>query len=252
MKQSANLSCTNLSCGYPGRTVLTGVSFELEPGTVTALLGPNGSGKSTLLKSLIRIIPSVDGIVMLEDVNLSSLSFKQIAQTVAYVPQEESPQFPFLVRDFVAMGRLALSQSYFDSAEDVREAEKAIGLADCKDLSERVVTELSGGEMQRVLIARALAQNTKIILMDEPTSHMDAGHVVYLTRLLKQLSDSGTTVLMALHDLNLALRIATRGILLAKGRVLLDETMTGLLKSPDLALAYGVSFKIEPMIAPFG
>lgn len=236
-------SCRDLACGYPGRIVLEGVNLELRPGAKIALLGPNGSGKSTLLKTLCGAIPILKGAVDLSGTSVSGLSSSEIAKRASYVPQEEAPPFRFSVRQVVVMGRLPHSTGLFDTAEDLAVAEEAMRLADCLSLADRPITEISGGEKQRVLVARALAQQAPVMLLDEPTSHLDVAHQMALSKLIRDLSAKGFAILAAVHDLNLASEFAEEAILLNGGRVSLQEPIREALRDPRLDEAYGVAFR---------
>lgn len=251
MKESAESSRTSadcslavrdLTCGYPGRTVLEEVTFELRPGSITALLGPNGSGKSTLLKTLCGLLQPLAGEVSLGSIPSKRLSHTEIAQRVAFVPQEEVPDFPFTVEEIVLMGRLARSTGLFDSAEDVQIAEESMKAADCLNLKGRTVTELSGGERQRVLIARALAQEAKLLLLDEPTSHLDVSHQVELSKLLRALVNRGYAILAAIHDLNLASVLSHDAILIHGRSLITGQKTESLLQDSILEETYGVTF----------
>lgn len=237
------LEVASLDCGYGSRRVLEGLTFSIEPGEVVALLGPNGSGKSTLLKTLSHTLRPLAGQVTVEGRNLASLGCVELAQRVAYVPQEEDVRFPFSAYEIVAMGRLARSGSLFDTPDDRTKSLEAMEQTDSLHLAERPITELSGGEKQRVLVARALAQGARMLLMDEPTSHLDVRHAVEFARLLARLSTLGYGVIAAVHDLTLAGRIAPRGMLLGSGRILADGPMDTLLHSSSLDDVYGVSFR---------
>ncbi len=236
------LEATDLVCGYGARQVLEGVGFAVMPGEVVALLGPNGSGKSTLLKTLACTLKPLGGRVSVEGKPLSSLGFAELAQRVAYVPQEEDVRFPFSAYEIVAMGRLARSGSLFDTPDDRAKSLEAMEQTDSAHLADRPITELSGGERQRVLVARALAQGARTLLMDEPTSHLDVRHAVDFARLLNRLASTGYGVIAAVHDLSLAARIAPRGMLLGNGRVVADAPMENLLHSGSLDEVYGVKF----------
>ncbi|HRF60689.1 MAG TPA: ABC transporter ATP-binding protein [Fimbriimonadaceae bacterium] len=237
------LECHGLRCGYPERVVLGDLDLSIGPGEIVALLGPNGSGKSTLLKSLGREIPLLGGEVRLGDVALGGLSYGELARRLAYVPQEEIPVFSFSVRDIVLMGRLAHSDGLFESREDRAAAEAAMVAADCQELAARPVTEISGGERQRVLLARALAQETPLILLDEPTAHLDVGHQLAFAELLRGLASAGTAMLAAVHDLNFASALATRGIVLSGGQAIADGPIREVLASAAIDEAYGVVFE---------
>lgn len=239
----AVLSARGLSCGYPGRTVLSEVALEVRPGEVAALLGQNGSGKTTLLKTLCGSLPPLSGTVNVGDESLSHLGSRELARTIAYVPQEERSDFAFSVREVVTMGRLPLSATFFDSAEDREKATEAMRTADCLHLADRSIQEISAGERQRVLLARALAQEARIIVLDEPTAHLDLGHQLEVSSLLKRLAQDGYAILLAVHDLQLAARTAGRGIVLFEGRVLLDGEIGAVLRSSQIDEAYGVRFR---------
>lgn len=237
------LVCKALACGYPSRTVLTGIDLRVPEGSVTALLGPNGSGKSTLLKTISKTIPPIAGDVLLGGKSVLKMGYRELARRMAFVPQEEHVPFRFLVRDIVMMGRMPHSDGLLDTAEDEEAAREAMTLAGCHDLADRAITELSGGEKQRVLVARALAQKAKVLLLDEPTSHMDIGHQVQIVRLMRRLASSGFTVLAAVHDLNLAVLLADSAALIAGGRVALSGPCQEVLNSPVLDEVYQVRFK---------
>lgn len=239
----ALLRCEGLRCGYPQRTVLTGVGFSLTRGTVTALLGPNGSGKSTLLKTLSKTLAPLAGTVWVGGTPLDDLSFPELARRVAYVPQDEHPVYPFTVREIVLMGRLPYGQGLFEDENDHAIATEAMAAADCLALADRPVTELSGGERQRTLIARALAQKAPTLLLDEPTSHLDVGHQVEIVRRLRNWAAEGYGVLAAVHDLNLAAALADRAVLLRDGAVGLEGTCDEVLSSPLVDEVYGVAFQ---------
>lgn len=240
---SALLKATNLSCGYSPRVVIEGVNIELQPGKIIALLGPNGSGKSTLLKTLCKTISPISGEIKLMGDRIDQLSYAEIGKRLAFVPQEEAPTFAFTVRQVVMMGRLPHSSGYFDTEQDSEATEKALVIADCKDLADRPITELSGGERQRALIARALAQEAKILLLDEPTSHLDVGHQVALVKILNGLIAEGYAVIAAVHDLNLAAAMAEDSMLLSEGKVVLKGRTSDLLTSPEVERAYRTEFE---------
>jgi iron complex transport system ATP-binding protein len=236
------LECRALACGYHGCAVLEGVSMAIRSGESVALLGPNGSGKSTLLKTIGKLVPPIRGAVELAGTDVGRLSHPEVARRVAFVPQEESTDFPFLVREIVAMGRIPHARGLADTPDDRRIVEEALATADCTILADRPVTELSGGERQRVLIARALAQESPLLLLDEPTSQLDVRHQLEVAALVRRLASMGRTVLSAVHDLNLAAQFAARGVLLHERKVALDAPMREVLESDLLDRAYGVAF----------
>jgi iron complex transport system ATP-binding protein len=174
--------------------------------------------------------------------SLANLTYRELAHLVAYVPQEETPTFAFPVETFVAMGRMPVSGGFFDTEDDKAAADEAMRITDCLALRDRSIQELSGGERQRVWIARALAQGASILLLDEPSSHLDVSHQLTLIELAKSLSGKGLAVLSAVHDLNLASSMADRAILLADGTIGMDSKMEEVLQSPLLEKVYGVQF----------
>ena len=232
----------SLVCGHAGTVVLGDVNLSLLPGSITVLLGPNGSGKSTLLKTLAGSLPVIQGSATLDGRPISSFSARELARKVAYVPQEEEPQYAFSVREAVTMGRLPYADSLYDSKDDVDAAAKAMQQAGCSDLAERSIVELSGGELQRVLIARALAQGPELLLLDEPTSHLDVHYALELVGLLHRLAAGGLTVLVAIHDLTLAARMGDAAVLLGKGKIQAYAKIDEVLNNQALDATFGVEF----------
>jgi iron complex transport system ATP-binding protein len=238
----ALVECRAAACGYPSRVVLKGIDLTLTSGSITALLGPNGSGKSTLLKSIAKLIPVLGGEILVTGQNVQALSYADLAQKVSFVPQEEQPAFGFTVRELVVMGRLPRSRGLFDTEEDHAAATRAMEAADCLHLQDRVVTEISGGERQRALVARALAQEAQVMLLDEPTSHLDVGHQLAILRLLKHLAAKGMAILVAVHDLNLASMLADRAMVLSGDGIALAGPTQEVLRDETLDRIYDVAF----------
>lgn len=238
----ARLECRGLACGYPDRPVLRDVELRIEAGEVLALLGPNGSGKSTLLATLAKSLRPTAGQVLVEGDDLADLSYVEAARRIGFVPQEEPVSFPFPVREVVALGRLARSSTLFDTDEDRRATDEAMRRADCLDLADRRITELSGGERQRVFVARALAQEAAVLLLDEPTSHLDVAHQLAVAAMVRAHAERGGTAIAAVHDLNLAVVMADRGLLLQDGRVVLDAPIEAVLASDALEAVYRTRF----------
>jgi iron complex transport system ATP-binding protein len=237
------IECIDASCGYSNKPVLQALNLVVRPGECVALLGPNGSGKSTLLKALSKTLPLTEGTIKVMGQEIDSLSYLDLARQVAFVPQEEVQHFPFKVRDVVTLGRLPQSPGLRDTPEDRLAATEAMETADCLELADRTITELSGGEKQRVLIARALAQDAPILLLDEPTAHLDISHQLAIAGIIGGLAAAGKTALVAAHDLNLASSFATRAILLTTGRVVLDAPIADVLDSKMLDDVYGTRFE---------
>ena len=235
------LQAENLACGHVA-PVLDGVDLTLEAGASVVLLGPNGSGKSTLLKTLAGLLPPLGGTVRLGEDDLSRLGAREIARRVASVPQDENAPFAFTVRQIVTLGRLARSNGLLDTPEDHAAAVEAMRRADCERLADRPMGETSGGERARALVARALAQDTPLVLMDEPSAHLDPAHGAWIVGLVRELAGEGKAVVVALHDLNLASAMADRTILLAEGRVVADGPTDAVLASKGLDQAFGTEF----------
>jgi len=239
----ASVRCIRLACGYPERRVLEGIDLHVRPGEVLALLGPNGSGKSTLLKTIAKTLPPLGGRVEVCGRDVGHLDFAELARLLAFVPQEEPLSFAFTVRQVVLMGRMPHSEGLLDTPEDHAAAEEAMELAGCLEIADRPVTQLSGGEKQRVLIARALAQKAPVLLMDEPTSHMDIGHQMAAVRLVREQASRGACVVAAVHDLNLAALVATDGCLLHEGRIVRQGPIGDVLSDGVLEDVYEVRFE---------
>lgn len=220
-----------LSFSYPSREVLRKVRFSAERGEFLAVIGPNGAGKSTLLKCMVGILRG-EGRVLYEGRDLLSMRPRERARYIAYVPQSSFPEFAFTIEEFVELGTYATGGS-------VEEALERVGM-----LGRRrdFITNLSGGEYQLVLIARALAQGSNVLLLDEPTSHLDINHALEVMELLKNLKEE-KTIVAVMHDLNLALTYADRLILLSGGRVVWDGK-TEELEESVLKSVYGVNVKI--------
>ena len=214
-----------VSAGYPSaagrRLVLDGASLTLVSGEMVALLGRNGSGKTTLLRVLAGTVPTIRGEVRLFGRPIAGWSRTEIACRVAVLPQSTELPSGFTVAELVALGRIPHGRSWFGAeAADGEAVAAALRDADTEELAARRVTELSGGERQRVLVAMALAQEPRLLLLDEPTLHLDLAHQLALVRMLERLRVSRSlTVLAVLHDLNLAAAFADRSLILDEGRL---------------------------------
>jgi len=211
-----------VSVQYPGASVraLDGVSLEAREGEVTAVAGPNGSGKSTLVRALLRRVPLLGGTITVDGDSLESLPTREVARRVAVAPQREEPAFPMRVSEYVALGRyprLGLWRSA--STPDSAAVEAAMQRSGVAEFAERRTDNISGGEWQRVRIARALAQEARALVLDEPTTFLDLAHEMSLFELLHSLSADGMAVLLVSHQLNLVARFATSVVLLHHGRV---------------------------------
>ena len=202
------------------RLPLDGVDLDVPDGELYAVVGPNGSGKSTLLKALLGVVPLESGTVTLDGRTVGDWSRSELARHVGVVAQSESVSFPLTVREMVGMGRYPhLGALQAEGPRDRDAVDQALEQADVPDLDARDVTTLSGGELQRVRIARALAQEPRALLLDEPTSSLDVRHEMAILELLRAWADEGMTVLVVTHGLNLAARFADRVLLLSRGSV---------------------------------
>ena len=218
----AALAFDNVQIRYPARPTLAiaGVSLEATYGTVTAISGPNGSGKSTLVRALLRRVPLAAGRILIDGTSLSSVPLRLAARQVAVVPQREELAFPLSVREYVMLGRFPHGRIWGGgSSDDAPAVAAAVARTGIDDLTMRQTDELSGGEWQRVRIARALAQGGRIIVLDEPTTFLDLGHEMAVFELLAGLAASGMAVLLITHQLNLVARFAHTVVLLHRGSV---------------------------------
>jgi iron complex transport system ATP-binding protein len=215
------LQALDLAVGYPRHAVGSGFQLTLAAGRVLALLGPNGGGKTTLLKTLLGLLPALGGEVRIDGQPLARLSPVQRARQLAYVPQSHAGAFAYTVADLVLMGRTAHGTLLSaPSARDHAAARAAIERLGIGHLAERPATMISGGERQLALIARALAQEARFVVLDEPTAALDFGNQGKVMREIRSLADAGLGVLFTTHDPNHALRYADQALLIRQGRTL--------------------------------
>ena len=216
-----------------------GVSLSISPGALLAVVGPNGAGKTTLMKLLSGSLPPQEGDVTLDDRPLSGLADRERALAIAVVPQSESSPFPVTVREMVGMGRYAhLGPWERSGTRDRTVVDHAMARCAVAEFADRQLSELSGGEQQRARIARALAQEAPVLLLDEPTAGLDLRYRMELFHLLRQLRAAGLGVLVITHDLNLAARFADRLLLLDRGRALARGTPDEVLARASLEAVY--------------
>lgn len=219
MKRLIRIS--NLCAGYYREDVIKGVSLDINQGDFMGVIGPNGSGKTTLLRLCSRVLSPRRGKIYFNGEDAFGMGLKDFCRQVAFVSQDISTDFSFSVMELVLMGRIPhLKRLQFETKKDIEICERALLLTDSLGLKEKMVNELSAGERQRVIIARALAQEPVLLLLDEPTSHLDIGHQIQVMDLLKKLNQGDNlTIVMVLHDLNLASSYCNRICLLDKGAV---------------------------------
>lgn len=241
------LDVQGIEFAYESTTILKDISFEAKPGEMIGVLGPNGSGKTTLLKCMNRALRPKSGTVLVEGKEVADLSRKEIANEMSVVPQNSGVNFPFTALEIVMMGRgPALAKFKREEKSDIQIVKEAMRAADVLHLANRHMTELSGGEKQRVIIARALAQRPKILLLDEPTLHLDVNHQIEILDLVRGLARRDQiTVIMVSHDLNLAARYCDKLLLLEKGRVLAAGTVPLVLNAENMRKVFGIRAIVE-------
>ncbi len=237
----------DVSCSYGSVPVLDGITFNVERGTFTGVLGPNGSGKTTLVRCLSRVLKPRRGTVLLEDRDLYTENPRRVARKMAVVPQESDTAFSFTVAEVVLMGRFPhLKMFQKEGEKDFAAAARAMELTGTSHLAGRPVTALSGGERQRVVIARALAQEPEVILLDEPTSHLDINHQLEVLELLKRLSrQENLTVICVFHDLNLAAQYCDRLIVMKEGRIFALGRPEEVLTPQNVRNVFGASVAVR-------
>jgi iron complex transport system ATP-binding protein len=235
------LRVRNLAVSRGARRVLSGIDFEAYPGEVLGILGPNGSGKSTLLEALISALPRDSGTIELFDRDVATLSSRERAKLLAYLGQTENLPAGLTVRNIVALGRLAHRSAYGgDTPQDERAIARAMVGAKVEMLAEREATKLSSGERARVGVARVLAQEASVLLMDEPTAHLDLGHRLALLHQVQNLAKLGYALLVVLHDLELAARVCSRALVLCEGQLLHVGTIEQVLTRQVMCKVFGV------------
>jgi iron complex transport system ATP-binding protein len=212
------IEVSNLSFSYNSHNVLQNVALELREGEILGIIGPNGSGKSTLLKCIDSILKPKSGSILLDGKEVNRMQRSELAKLIGYVAQREESRFPVNVFDVVLMGRKPYL-SWKPSQADLEKVASIIELLNLESIAMREIDSISGGERQKVMIARALAQEPPVLLLDEPTSFLDLRHQLEVMELIKTLSEQGKTSIVAIHDLNLAIRYCHKFLLLKEGKV---------------------------------
>jgi len=230
---SIRLQIVDVAWHVNGRPVLSSVSLDIREREVAVVMGRNGAGKSTLLDIVAGLRQPTGGDVRLNDRPAAAWDPRDRARLVAHLPQAVRPDLPFLAGELVLMGRYPHTDRWFESDEDRLAVERAMRRTDCWDLRDRLVQTLSGGERQRVLLAACFAQAPQLLLLDEPSTHLDIDQQLHCFSLLREESARGAACLAVTHDLNLALTYATRLIVLAQGRVALDVPVEEAVRAPD-------------------
>lgn len=243
-----SLQVQQVSFSYLDGLVLHNINLSIKAGEMVGLLGPNGSGKTTLIKLASGVLKPGQGEIKLDGSKLSQLSRKSIARSIAVVPQQFNIPFAFTATEVVMLGRTPFFRAFAEEGEvDKQFVSNALALVSISDLKERRFDELSGGERQKVILAMALAQQPKLLLLDEPTVHLDITHQVEILELVRRLNvERGLTVIAAMHDLNLASLYFDRLILLKEGRVSADGTPAQVLTEDGIREVFSASVKVEP------
>lgn len=243
---TAQLECSKLGFFYQRHKIIEDISLNFGKGQFIGLIGPNGAGKSTLLKLLMGLVEPAEGEVLLKRQPLKGYTRRDIAQQISLVPQDVSIGYAFSVREIVAMGRNPHLGSFQPESErDIGLIQQALKKTDLLSMMDRRVDQLSGGERQRVFIARALAQETPILLMDEPTASLDLCHQLEILTLVRDLADAGHLVIAAIHDLGLASRFCHRLILLSQGSVVADGAPDVVLTADNLKRYFSIEARVD-------
>lgn len=256
----ARLTARGVTVGYGARSVIDGLDVAIPPGVITTIIGPNGCGKSTLLRTLSRLLKPTSGSVVLDGEDIARLRTRDVAKKLGLLPQTPVAPEGLTVADLVARGRHPhqswLRQWSSDDADVVQESLAMTGVA---DLAERPVDSLSGGQRQRVWISMTLAQGTDLLLLDEPTTYLDLAHALDVLDLVDDLHESGRTVVMVLHDLNLAIRYSDHLVVMKDGAILAQGHPRDIVDAELLHKAFGLRAMVvddpvgdRPMIVPIG
>ncbi|MFH8217658.1 ABC transporter ATP-binding protein [Streptomyces sp. NPDC018057] len=245
------LAARGVTVGYGDRTVIDTLDVAIPPGVVTTIIGPNGCGKSTLLRTLSRLLRPTRGSVVLDGADIAELKTRDVAKKLGLLPQSPVAPEGLTVADLVARGRHP-HQSWLRqwSSDDASVVERALAMTGVSDLAGRPVDALSGGQRQRVWISMTLAQGTDLLLLDEPTTYLDLAHAIDVLDLVDDLHESGRTVVMVLHDLNLAARYSDNLVVMKAGSVLAQGHPRDVVTPELLHEAFGL--RAEVMIDPVG
>ncbi|OOM76153.1 ABC transporter ATP-binding protein [Clostridium sp. BL-8] len=239
------LEVKNAFCGYGTNIIVKDISVSISSGEILCLLGANGVGKTTFFKSILGFLKLQGGEILLDGENISDWTRNKLARTIGYVPQAHTPPFPFKVFDVVLMGRSPhMSMFSSPSQQDIDIAEKAIDSLKISYLKDKIYTEISGGERQMVLIARALTQQPKILIMDEPTSNLDFGNQIRVLERINELSKNGLAVIMTSHFPNHAFLCSTKVALIQRNSEFTVGNVDEVVTEEKLKKAYGINVKI--------
>ncbi len=229
----------------PSHKILKDINLHFNPEEFTVILGPNGSGKTTLIKLIARLLKTVEGKIFLKGIPYEQIKVKEFYRTVSYVPQKFISIYPYTVFEIVLMGR-SLNFNYwgFENENDVKKVYEILEQLGIKNLARKRINEISGGELQKVIIARSLVQETEILLLDEPNTHLDIKHQIQIFELLKSLKQLGKTIIAVSHDINLASFYADRLILIKDGLVKYDGNIDSILKEEIIEEIFEIENKV--------
>ncbi len=249
---SALVAVRDVAFAYPGaragrRFALADLALTVEIGEILGVIGPNSAGKTTLIRLLTKVVAPLRGEIRLDGASLAGLSRWELARHVAVVPQDVPAALPFTVEQVVLMGRYPHApRRFFETPADLRAAREAMAETGVSELARAPVQSLSGGERQRVMVARALAQQPRLLILDEPTAHLDLRYQAECVGLLRRINrERGTTVVLVSHDLNLAAEVCDRLLLLAEGRLVRLGAPTDVLDAGLLSVVYGCDVTVE-------
>lgn len=239
------LDLLDVSCGYGQKNILSNITFSIESGKILCILGPNGVGKSTLFKTILGFLKLQHGSILLDGESILNWSRRKLAKSIAYVPQTQAQPFPFSVLEVVTMGRTAHLRSFESpSKKDVEIAESSLDRLEILFLKNRIFSELSGGERQMVLIARALTQQPQVLIMDEPTSNLDFGNQIRTLKQINRLAQSGLCIVMTSHFPDHAFLCSANVVLLQKDKSYQTGVFDEVVTEENLRKAYGIDVKI--------
>ncbi|MCF8054842.1 MAG: ABC transporter ATP-binding protein [Deltaproteobacteria bacterium] len=240
------LLINGLHCACSGKKILFDIAFELKPGDFLSVIGANGAGKTTLLKCLAGIRKAQKGDICFAGVNQESVSQRIWARSVALLPQQFSATQGMLVEDLVLLGRIPFARGFFEGEGDYRVVRASLQAVGMEGFARRFLSTLSGGELQRVLIAKSLAQQPQLLLLDEPTSSLDIKHQREIIGMLKKIAlQDGMTIIAAMHDINAAIAISDRMLLLKEGRMLNFGTPQAVISSATLEALYDTPLAVR-------
>lgn len=239
------LEISNLCFSYADREILHNMSFRANEGEFVSILGPNGVGKSTLFKCMLSLLKTYSGVVSVDGRSTRDMSIRELASRIAYIPQSSSPAFNYSVEDIVLMGTTAgMNVFAAPGPDEIKRAGEALEKVDISGLRDRCFHHLSGGERQLVIIARALAQNARILMLDEPTASLDFGNQMHILRQMKALTMEGYTVIQTTHSPEHSYMFSDRIVAVHDGRIIMDDIPQKVITSEIMTELYGTPIRV--------